>query len=451
MTKHRRRRSRVKALIRDRVLWPGGPVPAQLVKATMLSLLAAGLLFVHLDHGVKENLFIEGLLAVAIAVIGLTGGWVVARHGLQHERRIGWLLLIASAGAALVFSTDYATYAFTTGRAGGRWVAWLGDLLFFPGAVVALGLLLLLLPDGRVARDPIMKVASGGCVGTGVVILFAKAFEPRLYAYSEWEGGRFSASPLAHIVSSNAVGIILVVGYAMLGSTLLIAAAALYRRMHWSETPPDHHRRLKWFEYSVLLIMATIIPLAVYSSGVLVTVAGAAVALSVPYVTYHALATSEWPARRLRHILILFLFALVAGGGHAIGAHRLEEVTQAVIPGTFLVTLVSSVVFQSAWSPTERLITRLLDVFAAPEDLLAMVEEDVNAIAERVRRAQHKETKAFAKIRKGQSTRDAVRRLSVEDRTAMNERIDHERATARHLERIQRQLARLTEVELNEP
>jgi hypothetical protein len=427
---------------RDWVLAQGAPGRVQLLRVVLVALLVVGLVNVYLDHGAKEDLIVEYFLAVAIAGIGLTGGWIIGRYRQADERQLGWVLLIAAVGAAFVFSTDYATYAFAKGLPSGQWVAWLGDLLFFPGVAILLGQFLVRLPDGKVSPDRLMRVALGLGLAAGASMLFAKAFEPRLYSYREWRGGQFSASPLAHLVSSNAVDVVLGVGYTLLGAMLLTAAIGLFRRMQRPSISLDEYRRIKWFQYSILLIFATIVPLAIFGAGTLAALAGAVVALSVPYVTYHALATPDWPRSTPRRVLQVFLLAIVAGGLHALSVDRLGRMMETLIPSAFLATLAGSIAFQPVWGPGERTITGWLDILASAEDLLGMMEEDIDSIAERVGRAKRKES---ARARRLQGRRDeiAAQDLSADQRAAIDERVKYENRTAEQLEGIKQRIGEL--------
>jgi hypothetical protein len=331
-------------------------------------LVAVGLTFASIDQGRKknENILEEIVFAFVILVLAYTGSRILGRWR-TYPRSLGWLFSTAAAGAALVFSTDYATFAFLRHLPGAAWVAWIGDVIFWPGVAIIMPLFLLRLPAGEVDReDPERRTSSRTrrvSVLAAVVLALAKSVEVQLYSYHGWNG--HGQAPLASLLS-KAIPIAsnrliqwvskagLVAGFAFLILAILLGVWRLTQRAKRARREnSDEIRQLRWYKYSGLLILVAVVPVGIFAAeSPVVGLLGAVSVLSIPMAFHKALNTGE--DAHLARLVIVLILSVINGLGH----HYAVEKVGSVLDVT---NVASAVLVQSPFHAIEERLDRLVD------------------------------------------------------------------------------------------
>ena len=193
------------------------------------------------------------IVPIALVVGAVVGALIVQRH---PAHRIGWLLCAGQAGSAFGLAVQSVAFGVLGGSLAldpriGHLAAWLSR--FFGGsyALLLLGCLLLLVPDGRLPSRRwrwVLVLLLGGYIAAGAGLLFVPPSEVTADGFT-------SADPVvAALVVGGSIAIIVgVVG----------AAAALVVRLRRSRSV--QRQQLRWIATAAALLAAALLLLGVAS------------------------------------------------------------------------------------------------------------------------------------------------------------------------------------------
>jgi signal transduction histidine kinase len=190
-----------------------------------------------------------GVLAFMVAFLAMAtvGGLIASR---QSANAIGWMLLIVSVCAAVMFaSSQYATLATQRPAAlpGARWAAWISNWVWIVPISFPLSFLLLFFPDGRLpsARWRPFAWLAGGYLGLSTLV-FALA--------GGSAGGLRVGDPIGIEALRPVANFMDGPGFVVFLAIIVVSLVALVMRFRRADG--GQRRQIKWFAWAGALAVA---------------------------------------------------------------------------------------------------------------------------------------------------------------------------------------------------
>ncbi|HVX30735.1 MAG TPA: histidine kinase [Nitrolancea sp.] len=227
--------------------------------------LVAGLVLVGLNRLSLRLVVSDMVLSVALAALTFsTVGLLIIRRHPRHL--VGWLFLLTGARNGLfAWTGEYARYTLVThpgALIGGEQAFWINSWLWIPVEGLAVLLLPLLFPDGRLL-SPRWRAFVALTIGGLLLLSISTAFGPNTDSFLPHIENPYLLQNLTRELEIiGAVGIILLLG-ALCGS--VAAPFVRFRNAHGLE-----RQQLKWFAFgATILILGFVISVTAFLSGVI--------------------------------------------------------------------------------------------------------------------------------------------------------------------------------------
>jgi hypothetical protein len=311
----------------------------------------------------------HGWPLVTLATLGcaLMGALIVSRHP-RHP--VGWLLLVASLSSISLAAEGYSTWVLDGSGPGplvaGHVAGWLSVLFGAPLAIVAVVLLYLIAPNGRLPSPRWRWVARAAVAGLAVYV-----------------GAVFTLSPTDFVIAAPVDGPVSIIykgALLLIAATLVASAVSVVLRVR--PATGELRRQLLWIAGSAGLLAGCFVFLLVMSSlNRYETAWFVSTPLFLSYVAMPACIAVAVLRHRLFDIDVIVnraLVALLATG--AVGVGYVLVVT-ALAPAVrtsdrFWPSLLTTAVVALAFQPARRRVVRLADrlaygAAAEPYDALA--------------------------------------------------------------------------------
>jgi hypothetical protein len=249
----------------------------------------------------------SGIVGLWLLVVSLVGGIVAVR---RSDHPIGWLLLLTGSFVSLAMvMQEYAVFALADSQGDqplGRTAAWLSAWLPLPG-FVAFGLVLILFPNGW-PSSPRWRVVIAAAVALGTVQTASLALLPGGIDGVQLRDGSVVDNPLGVEAAGRALQAAFEVSGALLVAIALIGVVG--RLIAFLRAAGEERQQIKWFIFSIGLVLATFFGNIVSSST-----------LSEDDVGYHVLAF---------FVPMLAVLAVPVAMGIAILHHRLYDIDRII-------------------------------------------------------------------------------------------------------------------------
>jgi hypothetical protein len=320
-------------------------------------------------------------------------GWLILR--LRPGHRVGWLFLATAIVLVVVFSGF--TYGPALAAAGGRddpaagFLIWLGIVLYTPAILLALPLLALLFPDGRLP-GPAWRLPVGIVVLGAVIASLCLGLTSGAFAQAAADNPiAIAALPTA----VTAVGAVLA-PLAILGGGLLGVSAMVVR---FRRGRPDERQQIKWMLAAVVAVVAIEAPIELGLGsdlyGIAVSLGFALIpgATTVAILRYRLYDIDRLISRTLAYALVTGVLVALAVGGNLVLQTLLVDLTQANTIAVAVSSLLAFALAQPLLRRMQRLVDRRFDRtrIDAERTIAAFAERqrdqvDLDALVEDMRR-----------------------------------------------------------------